>query len=497
MDYKIIKTASGLIQGYARDGMMEYLGIPYADPPVGKLRLKRAVPVTPWEGIFEAKEYGFAAAQKMGNQLLGSEDCLTLNIRRPMEGEKLPVLVFIHGGGYNTGSASDPLIAGKSFVQNGIVYVTFQYRLNVWGFYDFTGYPGCEEFESNCGISDHIAAMKWIHENISAFGGDPARVTISGESAGGTSVSTLMAIPALKGTFAQAISSSGLANGIFTHEMNRRHIELFMEGMGWTEADLPKLADIDPFEVMKGNDFIAQVHQYRYPGIHLPSPVLDDLLPERPIEAIKKGSAKGIRLMIGSNLNEGTFFVRKENTFFPSSWEMIEEMCRINQMEDHFDEIKAYYEATSHGMINDVDEAFINFGTDLPFQVPAIKVAQAQKDHGPVWMYRFQFISKFARETGMLCSHAMDLPCDFNYYKEGFPKIQFEGEPEEIVENLVNHVHMSWVNFVKYGVPAGTEWAEYTGYNSPVRIYDRETTTQQLDRTVLMELWEKLHFYED
>ncbi|MBD5393221.1 MAG: carboxylesterase/lipase family protein [Lachnospiraceae bacterium] len=498
MEQHIVETTTGKIRGYEKEGQIAFLGIPYAKPPVGKLRLKRAVPIEPWEGVLDAKEYGSPAVQKMGDQIMGSEDCLTLNIRRPLEGENLPVLVFIHGGGYNTGSASDPLIVGDSFVRNGIVYVSFQYRLNVWGFYDFTGYPGCDGFESNCGLSDHIAAMQWIHKNISAFGGDPDRVTISGESAGGTSAVMLMAVPDLKGTFQQVIASSGLPNGVFSHEMNKKHIELFMEGMGWTEADLYKLADIDPFEVLKGNDFIAKMHQYRYPGINLPSPVVDDLLPERPIEAIKKGCAKGIRLMIGNNLNEGTFFVRKENTFFPNSWEMIQELFKNNSLENCFEEAKAYYESGSHGEVNGVDEAFINFGTDLPFQVPAIKTAQAQKEHGSVWMYRYEYITEFGRKTGMLCSHAMDLPCDFNYYKEGFPKMQFEGEPEDVVENLVNSVHMGWVNFVKYGIPDGEEWPEYTGYDSPVRIYDREIVTRSLpERRELMKLWENLHFYED
>ena len=130
--------------------------------------------------------------------------------------------------------------------------------------------------------------------------------------------------------------------------------------------------------------------------------------------------------------------------------------------------------------------------------MPAIKTAQAQLGHGPVWMYRFQFISKFGEKTGMLCSHAMDLPCDFNYYKEGFPKMQFEGEPEEVVESLVDSVHMGWMNFVKCGVPAGEEWPEYQGYEGPVRIYDRDVRTEKLpERIRLMELWEKLHFYED
>ena len=122
----------------------------------------------------------------------GDEDCLTINIQRPVDGEKLPAFVWIYGGGYNIGRASDGLYNGAVFAREGILFVSFQYRLNVLGFYDFTTYPGCEDFESNCGLSDQILALQWIHENIAAFGGDPDRITIAGESAGGASVVNLL-----------------------------------------------------------------------------------------------------------------------------------------------------------------------------------------------------------------------------------------------------------------------------------------------------------------
>ena len=115
---------------------------------------------------------------------IGSEDCLTVNVQRPLKGEKLPVFIWIHGGGYNTGMASDVLSDGKAFARYGVLFFSFQCRMNVLGFYDFTTYPGCEAFESNCGLSDQIEALTWIHENIEAFGGNPGRVTIAGESAG-------------------------------------------------------------------------------------------------------------------------------------------------------------------------------------------------------------------------------------------------------------------------------------------------------------------------
>ena len=492
----IVETTTGKIQGYAREDHIAFLGIPYAKPPVGELRFKRAVPMEPWEEVFQAKEYGPKAVQFNNGQPEGSEDCLTVNVRRPLEGEKLPVLVFIHGGGYNSGSASDELIHGKSFVRNGIVYVSFQYRLNVFGFYDFTSYPGCEDFDSNCGLSDHLAAMKWIHDNISAFGGDPERVTISGESAGGTSMMALMAAPAARGTFQQVISSSALTNCFFTKETAKRNMDLFLEGMDWTESDLPKLMWIDAYEVLKGNEYMAMKHQYCNPGIYLPTVSIDDLLPERPLEAIAQGSAEGVRLMIGFNLHEGTMFVRPENTNFPNSWEMIQEMFDKSGNGEGFDQIKSYYEKSGEELINGVGMPFINFATDYTFAMPALKIAKSQKTHGSVWVYQFRFMSKMAKETGMLCAHAMDLPCDFNCPEYGFSAFIFQKDPKEVVEKIVNDVHSRWIQFIKTGNP-DSQWPQYTGYQSSVMIYDRETKAEQLDCSEMMDVWGDMRFYED
>ena len=488
MEY-IVQTTAGKVQGFLKDGVVNFLGIPYAQPPVGALRYKRAVPMEPWSGVFQADHYGEKSVQWNQDHGEGSEDCLTMNVRCPEGAENLPVLVFIHGGGYNTGSANDPLIHGDAFVKKGIVYVTFQYRLNVLGFYDFSTYPGCEDFDSNCAVSDHLLAMRWIQENIRAFGGDPNRVTISGESAGGTSVSLLMALPGAKGTFQQAISSSGIHNGVFTPAMQKKHVEMLMEGMGWNEADLPKLKTIDPYAPLIAHEFGAKMHQYRYPGIFLPSPVIDDLLPERIIESIEAGSAEGVRLMIGSNHDEGTFFVRDKDTNFPNSWEMIASMFVKNGNEAALPRVRQYYERFG-------ERAFIEFATDYAFRMPATRVAEAQRAHGPVYLYQFDFAPKKAQEMGFGASHALDLTYEYGEPNKGFGGFLHDGEDPAVIQRVTDAMHGAWVNFVKTGVPCA-DWPVCEGYKSPMRIYDRETRTETVDRTELMQVWDGLKFYAD
>lgn len=515
MQEYVVGTTSGKVRGYLRDGLVAYRGIPYAQPPVGELRFKRARPIQPWDGIFDAKDFGPEAVQFDEGQFKGSEDCLTVNILRPEQGENLPVFVYIHGGGYNTGACNVPLYSGEAFARDGIVYVAFQYRLNVLGFYDFTTYPGCEDFESNCGLSDQILAMNWIHENIAAFGGDPNRVTICGESAGGASVVNMLACPGVKGTFQQAISQSALPNCVVTHETARENIDLFMEGMGWTEADLPRLRTDDPFTFLKGNSYMAERQQYKNPGMFLPGPIQDDLLPVRPIDAIRAGSADGIKLIIGCNAHEGTTFVHPEKTGFPNSWAMIAEMFEKNGNIEHFPDIIRYYHPNADAYLKDLSESgkfsaadsdepmakvgvpFIKFATDYVFQMPAVKVADSQKLHSDdVWMYRYDLVTKSGEATGLRASHAFDLPAMFADKDFHFSRFIFDGEPEEVADNIIKELHGDWVRFIKTGEP-NPDWPRYAGHNCAIRVYDRVTRTEEVDRAALMDVWGDLRFYEN
>lgn len=441
-----------------------------------------------------------------------------MNVQRPIEGERLPVFIYIYGGGYNTGYSSDELYRGDTFVRDGILFFSFNYRLNVLGFYDFTTYPGGENFDSNCGLSDQILALNWIHDNVEAFGGDPDRITICGESAGGASVVNMLACPGVKGTFNQAIAQSALPNCMMTHETARENVDLFFEGMNWTEKDIPRLLKEDPRLFLVGNEYVAAKHQYKNPGIFLPGPVQDDLMPVRPIDAIRGGSAAGIRLIIGSNMDEGTMFVHPENTGFPNSWTMITEMLEKNGNITDLPGIVGYYHPSAHDAFKLFrDEAkslssvtpplttdsrrvggdpFVRFATDYVFQVPAVKVATAQKLYTPdVWMYRYELVTKSGAETGWKASHAFELPAVFENRDHPFAHFVFDGEEEEVFERISKEMHGDWVSFIKTGEP-NAEWPHFEGADSPVRIYDRKTRTEQLDRRQLMSIWGDSRYYE-
>jgi para-nitrobenzyl esterase len=219
-----VKTKSGKVMGKAEGAVREFLGIPYAQPPVGALRWKPPMPAAKWKGVRPATEFGshcmqLAVYKDMVFRDPGiSEDCLTLNVWTPANDAKakLPVMVWIYGGGFAGGGSSEPRQDGANLAKNGVIVVSMNYRLGVFGFFahpDLTA-ESPNKASGNYGLMDQTAALKWVHDNIAAFGGDPAKVTLFGESAGSFSVSSQMASPLAKGLFIRAIGESGGAFSI-------------------------------------------------------------------------------------------------------------------------------------------------------------------------------------------------------------------------------------------------------------------------------------------
>ena len=229
-----VRVTGGVVRGVREGEMLAWRGMPYAAPPIGERRFRAPAPVLPWRGIRDASAFGAVAPQANVIRLVrptisvmaADEDCLSVNVHAPVResgGSPLPVMVFIHGGGYSAGSSRDFSGQGEGFVRSGrVVYVSFNYRLGALGYLDFTRYSsGRRPFESNLGLRDQVALLGWVQENIAAFGGDAARVTVFGESAGGNAVTTLMTTPSARGLFAGAIAQSPPPDAVYPRELTR------------------------------------------------------------------------------------------------------------------------------------------------------------------------------------------------------------------------------------------------------------------------------------
>ena len=213
----IVATTTGAVRGSAADGVLSFKGIPYAAPPFGHLRFAAPQPPQPWEGVLDCLEFGPTATkapypapfdQLMPEPEIAGEDVLNLNVWTPGPDGALPVLVWIHGGAFVHGSGAVSTYDGTAFARDGVVCVTINYRLGVDGFLLLDGVP------ANRGLLDQVAALRWVHANIAAFGGDPANVTIAGESAGANSVCTLLAMSQADGLYRRAIAQSGGADKV-------------------------------------------------------------------------------------------------------------------------------------------------------------------------------------------------------------------------------------------------------------------------------------------
>ena len=296
-----------------------FRGIPFARPPVGNLRFRPPEAPEPWTGVRSAREFGASAQQgdlflHAGGWDVGKrdEDCLYLNVTTPgADAARRPVLFWIHGGIYIVGSGSQSLYDAETLVQRGdVVVVTINYRLGAFGFLHLNDLLG-EEFgaSGNAGTLDQLAALRWVRDNIEAFGGDPANVTIFGESAGGMSVATLMGMPSAAGLFRRAIPQSGAAHAVSTRERATQIATGLLDELGIALGDATRLREISAGEILAARDELSGTAVGGGDGIMDYQPVVDgDALPQPPIEAIRAGSSANIDMLIGTTRDEWNLF---------------------------------------------------------------------------------------------------------------------------------------------------------------------------------------------
>lgn len=310
----IVEVEGGSIQGLKENGLTVYKGVPFAAPPVGDLRWKPPQPVEPWEGVKKTQAFGPSPYQ-FGNPPAGkSEDCLYLNVWTPAHkpSEKLPVLVWIYGGGFSMGSAAEPVCTGEHLARKGVIVVSIAYRVGKLGFlaHPELSAENPNKVSGNYGLLDQIAGLRWIQDNIAAFGGDPDKVTIFGESAGGISVSMLCASPLAKGLFRGAISQSGGSFGP-TRETtypgeNMKTLEDAEEsGRNWLEK--AKVTSFTELRKLKVEELPIE------PGMGGDWPIVDGyVIPGDQYSLYQEGKYNDVDVLVGYNSDECAFFLNSK-----------------------------------------------------------------------------------------------------------------------------------------------------------------------------------------
>ena len=452
----IVETRYGKVQGYEQGSISVWKGIPFAQPPTGERRFRAPQPPEPWTGVREATAFSSMApqVQEAPAGLVGanravdlrpmSEDCLSVNIWSPgAEGEKRPVMVWIHGGAFTLGSASDPWYDGTSFAANhNIVVVTLNYRLGILGFVYLKDLAGADAgYTGNCGLLDQIAALHWVRENIAAFGGDPDQVTVMGESAGAMSIGTLLGMKASHGLFQRAILQSGAGSDLTTRPRATNVAQALLAKLGLETSQLAALADVPLEALLKIQPELGR----EFGGILAYSPMIDgETLPQHPSAMIAQGSAANVAILAGTNRDEWRLFAMMSGG--PKVDE--EQLTRIFGDEAR-PALAVYTEARTD---TSSELAWIDIMSDLVFRMPAIRLAELQVRQGaPVWMYRFDWQSPaFGGVLG--AAHAVELPFVWNTLDPEISR-RFTGDSPSR-QPLADLMHASWAVFIRSGNPA-------------------------------------------
>jgi para-nitrobenzyl esterase len=460
-----VEIAAGALRGSELDGVRTFLGVPYAEPPVGELRFRAPRPVPSWSGERDATKWAAKAPQPelTGRGFTGDEDCLHLNVYAPAEPGSYPVLVWIHGGGGVLGAPHQ--FDASAYAQRGVVAVTVAYRLGVLGLLHLPGVA-----DSNLSLRDQVAALEWVRDNIRAFGGDPGRVTLAGQSNGGRTVGTLLAVPATRGLVHQAIVQSGTGVGSVVHTPD--------EGAAVASAVLKELdaapADLATLPVTRILQAQQRVSALSGTKVTYRVVVGDELLPERPLDGVRD-----VPLLIGTTADEEDLF----------SWLQSGGAKLLGVGSTMLDAAAVEKAVAAYNDLLDWPEDQIRNRalTAGDWWIPAIRFAEKQPE---AWMYRLDW--RIApRGRGLGAAHGLDLPLVFDDIRNRNWRFLFAGRtfPAERMQAVATEMFDAWVRFIATGDPG---WPRYTPSDRVTHLFDDvSTTVSDPDRAQRL-LWDTL-----
>jgi para-nitrobenzyl esterase len=490
-----IETSYGALRGEQRGAHQRFLGIAFASPPVGALRFAAPQPPQPWSGVRDALALGPCAPQDPLSvppfRAAGpeSEDCLYLNVYTPAaDAARRPVLFWIHGGGFSHGAGTQPTYDGGALVERGdVVVVTINYRLGALGYLYLGAHDGARwGAATNAGQLDQIAALRWVHDNIEAFGGDPAQVTIFGESAGAAAVCTLMTMPDAQGLFSKVIAQSGTANRLGNTSTAAGITARYLSTLGIPDADAEKLRSVSVEALLN-----AQGPRGRL------APVVDgSSLPQRPIAAVRSGLTRAIPLLIGTNRDETKLYAEVPRKAL--SDEQLEQRVHAQLPEargSRTAEVIAVYRASrkqralphsNHDIADAVETA-------SRFRIPALRLSEAQVARQPhTYVYQFDWESP-ARRGELGSCHGLEVPFVWGAVgRSGDPRFTGEGPDAQL---LCEQMMDAWLAFAKTSDPSHRgigRWPAYDASGRSTMIFGRRCGVESAPFEEERALWDDL-----
>jgi len=472
-----VQIDAGRLKGFVSQGVLSFKGIPYAAPPLGRLRWREPRPPAKWKGIRAATEYGHDCMQlpfPSDAAPLGttpSEDCLVMNVwaPEPRPAGKLPVMVWIYGGGWVNGGSSPAVYDGSPFARDGIVFVSFNYRLGRFGFF---AHPALTKENpdgllGNYGYMDQIAALKWVQRNIAAFGGDPGNVTLFGESAGGFAVHALLTTPRTEGLFQRAIiesgggRSSGPEGAVWIHDAVRGKPSgpsaeslgsAFARGKGIQGDDaaaLARLRDLPAADIVDGLNMASTTQAAgTYSG-----PMIDGkIVVEDLALAYRDGKQHHVPVIVGANSMDIGFSTARtaEELFAPFG--------------SHAKQARQVYDPDTGdpGHAGDLRLLSMQVAADAFMVEPARFVARTLSSAGqPVWEYRFSYVAESMRKQWPGAAHASEIPYVFDTVKS-----RYGATLTPVDEQAARAIHRYWVQFARTGDPNGGGLAHWPAYHA-------------------------------
>jgi para-nitrobenzyl esterase len=498
--HPVVDTAYGPIRGVDDGTAKVWKGVRFAAPPVGELRWQAPQPPARWTEVADATAVGPACPQPTDPRIpidLGApqgDDCLTLNVwasSGTTAGDGKPVMVWVHGGAYVLGSAAQPLYRGRTLVAGGdAVVVTVNHRLGAFGFLDLSSFStGRTTFETNLGLRDVLFALHWVRDNIAAFGGDPGRVTLFGESAGGGIVTTLLASPAAAGLFTAAIAQSSPATSVYDANRSRGVARQFLDILGIGADDVDRLPMAPVAELLAASRRLFDEVPLRTPGTLAYAPIVDgDLVPDYPVASARAGRTLPVPLIIGTNKHEAALFRFMKSPLMPITPPAIKAMFEGIAAEQPGLQLPSEAELGStypgRGKTPGMGVA-----RDIGFRMPSIWFAQGHSAVAPVYTYRFDWSTPMLRLLRLGAAHATELPYVWGNLVAGPKDPTFKLGGLKAGTAVSERMRTRWLNFAAHGEPDGPagepRWRPYRDEDRATLLIDKhDVVVEDPDRSL-------------